>query len=450
MADNQRLKNWYLTLFRDFENSLNGERSSPLHKLRKEAIEKFADLDFPDLHQEDWRFTDISPILKYDFGHPSKEVLPTKGEVAGIGFHGLEGQRVVFVNGFYTPELSTLLTVPQGTIIGSLADAMRPQGHGTARETPPSRFLSEKYLTCAKPAADGNIFTALNSAFILDGAYVEIPDNVAIEKPIHLIFISTGIDKTISQPRNLFVAGKNSQARIIEHYVSMGNGVYFTNAVTEAFLGENSSVETIRIQSENMNSYHIATTEVVAEADSNYESQAISLGASIYRHNLNVTLRGEGGNAALDGLYLTSGGQLSDTHSLIDHASPHCTSQEHYKGILDDRSRGVFNGKIMVRRGAQRTNSYQENRNIILSDEAKVDTKPQLEIFADDVKCSHGATVGQLDKESMFYLRSRGIGEEKAKMILIYAFADDVLKNIKIEEVRSSLESILSNRFLRG
>ncbi|MGO9480390.1 MAG: Fe-S cluster assembly protein SufD, partial [Candidatus Kryptoniota bacterium] len=216
------------------------------------------------------------------------------------------------------------------------------------------------------------------------------------------------------------------------------------------YLGEHSNVEAVKIQSESTNAYHVATTDVSLDEDSNYESRAVSLGANIYRHSLNVTLKGEGGNAVLEGLYLTSGNQLSDTHSLIDHAAPHCTSQEHYKGILDDKSRGVFNGKIMVRKGAQQTNSYQENRNIILSNDAKVDTKPQLEIFADDVKCSHGATVGQLNKESIFYLRSRGIGEEEAKMILIYAFANDVLKNIKIEEVRNSLEEILSKRFLRG
>lgn len=184
-------------------------------------------------------------------------------------------------------------------------------------------------------------------------------------------------------------------------------------------------------------------------SNSNYESHAVSVGANIYRHDLNVILNGEGGNAELDGLYLTSGEQLSDTHSMIDHAAPHCHSHENYKGILDGRSRGVFNGKIMVRKGAQQTNSYQENRNIILSNDAKVDTKPQLEIFADDVKCSHGATVGQLNKESLFYLRSRGIGEEQAKLILLYAFADDILRGIKIEKIRNSLEALLSKRFLK-
>ncbi len=436
MADTSQIKNWYLSLFKDLENHLNGEKSSSFHKMRREAIEKFAELDFPDLHQEDWRFTDISPILKHNFGYPDKDILPSKGEIAKFMFDGMESHTLVFVNGFFSPDLSTILPLPDGGLIGSFATAMKRNDNGP---------FGEKYH-----AFDSNVFTVLNTAFAIDGAFVDIPENVVIDKPIHLIFLSCGEGKTISQPRNLIIAGNNSQAKVIEHYVGSGDGVHFTNALTQVYLGENSNVETVRIQSESVNSYHVATTEVSLESNSNYESQAVSLGANIYRHNLNVLLKGEGGNASLEGLYLTSGSQLSDTHSLIDHAAPHCTSHEHYKGILDGKSHGVFNGKIMVRKGAQQTNSYQENRNIILSNEAKVDTKPQLEIFADDVKCSHGATVGQLNKESIFYLRSRGIGEEQAKLILIYAFANDVLRNIKIKEIRNSLEELLSKMFLRG
>ena len=440
MADNPQIKNWYLSLFKDFENQLNGEKSSPFHKVRKEAIAIFADLDFPNLHQEDWRFTDISPILKYNFTYPDKEfkLSAVSNQLSAFSFNGMESHNVVFVNGFYSQDLSTILPLPKGTVLGSLADALNQNSNSTGNSQ----------LAIRNPQSD-NIFTVLNMAFAVDGAFIYIPENTIVEKPIHLIFISHGEGKTISQPRNVIVAGKNSQAKIIEHYVSTGEDIYFTNAVTEVFLDENSNIETIKIQSESTNAYHVATTEISLESNANYESQAVSLGASIYRHDLNVVLRGEGGNASLEGLYLTSSSQLSDTHSLIDHAAPHCTSHENYKGILDDNSRGVFNGKIMVRKGAQQTNSYQENRNIILSNDAKVDTKPQLEIFADDVKCSHGATVGQLNKESIFYLRSRGIGEEEAKLILIYAFANDVLKNIKIEEIRDSLETVLSNRFLK-
>ena len=436
--DNTQIKNWYLSLFKDFENHLNGEKSSPFHKVRKEAIGKFAGLEFPDLHQEDWRFTDISPILKHNFVYPSKENPPSKDELLQFNFTGMESHTVVFVNGFYSQELSSPFKLSDGTIIGSLSTAMKQDD-----------VEIQKYIS-KRASESRNIFTALNTAFTIDGAYIHVPENVVVDKPIHLIFISRGEGKTISQPRNLIVAGKNSQAKIIEHYVSAGDEVYFTNAVTLLYLGENSNIETIKIQTESLNAYHIATTEISLDSNANYESQAISLGSNIYRHDLNVTLNGEGANATLDGLYLTSGNQLSDTHSMIDHAAPHCTSHERYKGILDDKSRGVFNGKIMVRPGAQKTNSYQENKNIILSNDAKVDTKPQLEIFADDVKCSHGATVGQLNKESIFYLRSRGIGEEQARLILIYAFANDILKNIKIEAIRNSLETVLSNRFLRG
>ncbi|MFZ1082770.1 MAG: Fe-S cluster assembly protein SufD [Candidatus Kryptoniota bacterium] len=445
MSDNSQIKNWYLSLFKDFEDHLNGEKSSEFHKVRKEAIAKFAGLDFPDLHQEDWRFTDISPILKHNFSRASEKILPSKNEISKFMFDGMKSHTIVFVNGFYSPELSTLLPLPNRTTIGSLAAAMKHDNQGIREYIYPNGSFREKYSVFSD-----DVFTALNTAFAADGAYIYIAENVVIDEPIHIIFISHGEGKTISQPRNLIIAGKNSGAKIVEHYVGTGDGVYFTNVMTELYLREDSIVEAVKIQSESTNAYHIATTEVSLDSNSNYESQAISLGANIYRHNLNVTLKGEGGNATLDGLYLTSGSQLSDTHSLIDHAAPHCTSHERYKGILDDKSHGVFNGKIMVRKGAQQTNSYQENRNIILSGEAKVDTKPQLEIFADDVKCSHGATVGQLNKESIFYLRSRGIGEEQSKLMLIYAFANDVLKNIKVDEIRNSLEAILSKRFLRG
>ncbi len=438
MSETSEIKNWYLSLFKDFENHLNGEKSTPFHRLRKEAIDKFAELDFPNLHQEDWRFTNISPILKHTFTYANKKstLLPDKKGISRFLFGGMRSHLVVFVNGFYSAELSTLLPLPKGVIIGSLAEALK-SNDGTVNDN------ISKYATF-----NDNVFTALNTAFTIDGAYIYIPDNIVIEDPVHILFISHGSEKFISQPRNLIISGKNSQVKIIEHYESVDAGVYFTNSVTEIHAGESSVVDATKVQSENLDAYHVATTEVSLDSNSSYESHAVSLGANIYRHNLNVTLRGEGGDATLAGLYLLSGNQLSDTHSLIDHASPRCTSQEHYKGILDGKSRGVFNGKIMVRKGAQQTNSYQENRNIILSDEAKVDTKPQLEIFADDVKCSHGATVGQLSKESMFYLRSRGIGEEQAKSILIYAFAKDVLKGIKIDEVRSRLENILSERFL--
>ncbi len=438
MADTSQIRNWYLSLFKDFEARLNGEKSSSFHKLRREAIEKFAEIDFPNTHQEDWRFTDVSPILKHTFAYADGKsiAVPDKSGITKLLFGDMKSHLVVFINGAYSPELSNILPLPKGTVIGSLAEAIKNKD-GLATDQ------ISKYSSSGESA-----FSALNLAFTTDGAYVYIGDGVVVDEPVHLLFLSTGSEETISQPRNLIIAGRNSQVRIIEHYADLDGKIYFTNAVTQVQAEENASVDTVKIQSESPEAYHISTTDAVLNSNANFQSHGVSLGSLIYRHNLNVALTGEGGNTMLEGLYLLSGNQLSDTHSMIDHISPHCTSQEHYKGILDGKSHGVFNGKIMVRRDAQQTNSYQENRNIILSNEAKVDTKPQLEIFADDVKCSHGATVGQLSGESMFYLKSRGIGEERAKLILIYAFASDVLKGIKEEEVRGRLENILSDRFL--
>lgn len=440
MAETSEIRNWYLNLFKDFENRLNGEKSRPVHRLRKTAIDKFAELDFPDNHHEEWRFTDITPILEHTFSFPSPKSDRTvrPGDLRPFLFGKLKSHRLVFVNGIFSAPLSTSLPLPKGAVIASLAEAMKSD----------DGLISDHISKHADPGVDA--FTALNTAFTLDGAYINISDGVVVEDPVHILFISTGDGQFISQPRNLVITGKNSQVSLIQHHVNIRSGVYFTNSVTEVEIGRGSSVDIVKIQEENTEAYHIATSAVSVGPDANYGSHAVSNGARIYRHGLNVALAGEGGNALLEGLYLTDGEQLSDTHSMIDHAAPHCTSGEHYKGILDGSSRAVFNGKIMVRPGAQQTNSYQENRNILLSDRAKVDTKPQLEIFADDVKCSHGATVGQLSKDSMFYLRSRGIGEEQAKLILIYAFANDVLKNIKQDNVRGKLEHILSTRFLKG
>ncbi len=440
MAETKELRDWYLSLFKDFESRLNGEKSRPVHKLRKAAIERFSEMDFPNRHQEDWRFTDITPLLSTTFSNPPNRTggSISRGDLAPYLYGDMKSHLMVFINGSYSKELSSPLPLPSRTVAGSLAEALAKDDGNVSGNV-------SKHVDLGVDA-----FTALNTAFTLDGAYINVPDGAVVEHPVHILFLSTGNERFISQPRNLVIAGRNSQVRFIEHYVSLNSGTYFTNAVTEIDAGPGAVVDGVKVQSENAEAYHVATTAVSVGADANYESHAVSDGARIYRHNLNVILAGEGGNALLEGLYLTLGEQLSDTHSMIDHAAPHCTSGEHYKGILDGKSRAVFNGKIMVRQGAQQTNSYQENRNILLSNEAKVDTKPQLEIFADDVKCSHGATVGQLSAESMFYLRSRGIGEEQAKLILIYAFANDVLKNIKQDNVRGELERVLSTRFLKG
>ncbi len=293
-----------------------------------------------------------------------------------------------------------------------------------------------------------HIFTSLSTAFTKDGVLIHITEGKIIEKPIHILFItSAGNEKFLIQPRNLFVAEKNSHATIIEHFVNIESGIYFTNTVTEIVVGENAIVDHLRLQEESKSSFHIGRMDIDIERAGNFTSHFISLGASLTRNDFNAKFNDEGGECTLNGLFLTERQQHFDVHTLIDHAKPHCSSHEHYKGILDDSSRGVFNGKVIVQRDAQKTNAFQENNNIILSQEALINTKPQLEIFADDVKCSHGATIGQLDKDAMFYLKSRGIGEEAARNILIHAFASDVIQSVKVKSVRNYIEEILTEKF---
>ncbi len=429
------IKNWYIKSFESFESSLNGESSKPFHQIRKEAMEKFSQLNFPTTHDEDWRFTNIAPLLKYNFEPAAMAELKTQ-QTKNFLFENLKGNTLIFVNGFFIPKLSHVKKSNDGIIVCSLANQLK-------NGSPVISQHLGKYANHRE-----QIFTALSTAFTRDGAFIYVPDNKILEEPVQILFITTTSNKNIlSQPRNLYVTGTNSQVSIIERYLSLDDGVYFTNVVTEIYAGENSIINHIKLQEENLKAFHISRTEVDQEKGSNFTSYSISLGGEIARHDINARFNDEGSECNLNGLFLLTGNQLFDTHSLIDHAKPNCSSHEKYKGILDDTSHGVFNGKVIVRRDAQKTNAFQENKNIILSNGALINTKPQLEIFADDVKCSHGATIGQLDEDAMFYLKSRGIGEEKAKAILIHAFASDVVRTIKIEEVKKYLEEVLEKRF---
>lgn len=431
------VRNKYISLFKDFETRLNGERSGPVHEARQNALKTFAEVGFPSLKMEDWRFTDISPILNHDFILPELSTRPSirRTEVSKFLFNDPHMTIMVFLNGIFIESLSSRGFKELGSIRKEILNGNPDIANHLA-----------KYAV-----STSNGFTALNAAFAYDGAFINIPDHINSSQIIHLLFLTDPEFKQIvSNPHNIIIAGKNSEVTVIEHYVALKNGRYFTNSVTEILANENSSINHIRLQFESTDAYHIGSTYVSLSASSKFTSHAVNIGAEISRHDLNVTLSGEAAYTNLYGLYILTNKQLSDTHTFIDHVAPRCASQEHYKGILDDNSRGVFNGKILVRKGAQQTNSYQENRNIILSSGAKVDTKPQLEIFADDVKCSHGATVGQLSADSIFYMRSRGMSEDIAKLILINAFASDVLEDIKIKGVRKFLEQFLSNRFLHG
>ncbi len=430
------IKNLYIDNFGKFEHSLNGGASSPIHKIRKEAISKFSKLEFPTTRNEEWKYTSIAPLLRQAFVPSEDKHIIKKEQVQKYLFDEMEHSLLVFVNGIFTEELSELKDLPEGVIAGSIDAAI--EHHPDIVNKHFSRY------------ADYNeqIFTALSTAFTKDGAFIYIPPGKIIEEPFHILYLSSSPGKNILiQPRNLFVAGQNSQATIIEHYASIDNDVYFTNTVTEIFADENAVLDHIKLQDESRNAFHIARMEVDQERSSNFSSNMISFGAEISRNDLNTRFNDTGGECMLNGLFMIGGAQLFDVHTMIDHAKPNCNSHEHYKGILDETSRGVFNGKVMVRPDAQKTNAFQENNNIILSDNALVNTKPQLEIFADDVKCSHGATIGQIEDEALFYLKSRGIGDKKARGMLIHAFASEVVGSIKVETIRNYLEEILTNKF---
>jgi Fe-S cluster assembly protein SufD len=430
------IKDWYLSNFGEFEKRLNGGKESSIHQKRRDALSNFSKLDFPTTSNEEWKYTSIAPLLKHNFVPSYEKKNISREFIKSLLFDEMEHSLIVFVNGRYSSEHTDLLNLPKGVIVGSFAEEIKKK----------NEVLLKHFGKYADN--DNHIFTALSTAYTDDGAFIYVPAGKIVEEPIHIIFITdSGNEKILTQPRNLFIAEKNSQVTIIEHYFGNDGEIYFTNSVTEIVVEENAIVDHIKLQEESKKAFHIARMEVDQERSSNFSSHLISTGADLTRNDFNAKFNDEGGECTLNGLYMIDGTQLFDAHTLMDHAKPHCNSHEHYKGILDDKSRGVFNGKIIVRQDAQKTNAFQENNSILLSDEALVNTKPQLEIFADDVKCSHGATIGQMDDDAKFYLKSRGIGEEASKGILLHAFASDVITSIKIESIRNYIEKIISDKF---
>ncbi len=431
---NQGATEPYLEKFRRFEA---GAKSSLL-PFRKAGLALFAELGFPTLHDEDWRFTNVAPIAKLPF-LPVLEAL--KANVTEIkvlseyAFTKLTGPRLVFVNGHYSTQLSTFEQLPAGVRAGSLAEAMESDAS-----------LVEKYLGRCTPAQD-NAFTALNQAFFLDGAFVHVPKGVEVATPIQLVYICSAneIGATV-QPRNLIIAEANSRVTIVESYIATADAAYFTNAVTELFAGDNAFVEHLKYQDEAPAAYHIAAIHGEFGRASNVTFHSFALGAKLSRNTIRVKLAGEGLECILNGLYLTRDEQLADHHMVVEHAQPHCASHEYFNGILDDKSKGVFHGRILVQQIAQKTDAKQTNKNLLLSDDASADTKPQLEIYADDVKCTHGATIGQLNDESIFYLRSRGIGTDTARQMLIHAFAGEIIERVKCEPAREAIDKLVWDR----
>jgi Fe-S cluster assembly protein SufD len=424
----------YVADFARFEKALGQRARSKLHQTRKAAVARFAELGFPGPDHEEWRFTSLAPLTKVPFQLAGPEPAARKDihEMGVLAATAPGALRLRFVNGRFVRNLSSVADAPTGVVVGSLAQALAE--HPEQVEPYLARYA--KYQEHA--------FVALNTAFIDDGAFVLIPRNVILEKPIHIVYTSTVHgDPSISHPRTLIVAGENSRATVIECYVGFEDEVYFTNAVTEVVLGENAVIDHYKVQEESREAFHVATMQVRQDRFSNFTSHSIALGGSLVRNEVNAVLDAEGCECTLNGLYQATDGQLIDNHTRIDHAKPHCASHELYKGILDGKGKGVFNGKIYVHPDAQKTDAKQTNQTLLLSDEATINTKPQLEIFADDVKCTHGATIGQLDEESIFYLRSRGIDKEAARSLLTYAFANDIIGRIKVEPIRAQLEAVL-------
>ncbi len=432
-------KEFYIENFNTFQKKLNGQSKSFLNEIRKEAVNRLTELEFPTKRNEEWKYTDISPILKQTFVPAINTTIPafTKDEIEKFLFHDFDSHLLVFINGFYSEELSKISLLPKGVIVGSLKKI--------SKENPE---LINSYV--CKISKIDNAFSALNTAYTLDGLVVIVPNGIAVEKPIQVLYLNTSENELVlSLPRNLIVAGKNSQVSVIANYHGNGDKIYFSNIITEVFADEYAVVDLCKVQNENENSYHIEKMQAQQKKNSLFNHYNVTFGGAIVRNDINSLLDGENTETHYYGLYMANGKQHVDNHTFIDHAKPNCMSNELYKGILDDNSRGVFNGKIIVRQDAQKTNAYQQNKTILLSKSATIDTKPQLEIFADDVKCSHGATVGHLDETSEFYIRSRGVPQELAKSMLIRAFANDVIETIKIEPLKEQINHMIFDHLHR-
>ncbi|RPJ54755.1 MAG: Fe-S cluster assembly protein SufD [Acidobacteria bacterium] len=423
-------KDQYLANFAEFERQASGAVPEWLHQLRKASILQVAEYGFPTIRDEDWKYTNLAPLSRVSFQLAARAELPD--HLSNHWLLGLPGARLVFVNGFFDERLSRREGLPESVEIKSVSQVLAEQpdllGRHIGRYSDPGEHA----------------FNALNTAFLSEGAFVSVPAGTVVETPVYLIYLSTNSEQPFAvHPRNLMLLGANSEVRLVEGYVGDSEASYFCNPVTELVVGEGSVADHYTVQAEGAKGHHIGTLRTWQERNSALRLASFDIGGSLVRHNLTVTLDGDGANALLHGLYLGAADQLIDNHTRIEHVKPHCDSRELYKGILTDSSRAVFHGRIVVSKGAQKTDSKQTNNNLLLSNDALVNTKPQLEIYADDVKCTHGATIGRLEEEALFYLRSRGIGRQEAADILIYAFASEVIGQVRGAELRKHLDHFL-------
>ncbi len=401
-----------------------------LKSLRQEGFARFSETGFPTTHDEDWRFTNISPISQTPFQIAARTRIKP-GDLEQFGLAGFECL-LVFVNGRYAAELSHVPSLGHGVKVTSLSEQI-------STDSPAVEKHLGQYLNIQRDS-----FAALNTAFIEDGVYLHVAKNTVVRTPIYVLYVSApGAVATMDNPRNLIVIEESAQATVVEDYVSMGEGTAFSNAVTELVAEPNSVVSHYMLVRESANTYNVSTLRIQQGRSSNVSTHSLLLSGSILRNNVHPVLAGEGAECLINGLFMVNSGQTMDNYMLVEHAAPHCASRQFYNGVLNGQGHGVFHGRIIVHKDAQKTDAKQTNRNLLLSDDAQIDTKPQLEIYADDVKCTHGATIGQVEENALFYLRSRGLDEASAKHLLLLAFANECLDRMNSAQMRKYVEALV-------
>ncbi len=432
---------------RDLRSQLDADQGpSWVTRLRESAFDRFEQLGFPTIDDEEWKYTNVAAIAKTKFETSRSALGATarggldQSALEQLAYKEAHGSQLVFINGVYSSEFSRVDALPDGVAVLSLSEALM---HSAYEKT-----IREQLGRIAD--YNDNAFTALNTALFTGGAFVHIPQDVKVEAPIHLMFLADGSQGPVAAfPRVLVALERGAEATVIESYqpgAADDESVYWSDPVVELFIDENARLTYYKVQREGSKAFHVATTGAHLMRSAFLDCTTINFGAQLCRHNIVVKMDHEGAECWIDGLYVVGSGQHTDTHSVMDHMSPHCTSHQTYKGILDGKSRAVFNGKVFVRRDARLTDAQQNNKNLLLSREARIDTKPQLEIFNDDVKCTHGATVGQLEEEELFYLLSRGLHEPIARNLLTYGFAEEIVEKIKIESIKAQLDEAILNR----
>ncbi|SHM91700.1 Fe-S cluster assembly protein SufD [Polaribacter sp. KT 15] len=426
------LKDKLLSSYVAFENKVDTD--SDIHDIRSKALQTFEKLGFPTKKLEAWKYTSLNSVLKQDYSlFPNKDNAIQLSDVKKYFIHDIDAYKLVFIDGKYSSFLSE---TTHDTFDVCLMSA--------ALNKPKYKTVIDNYFN--KIAKEDNL-TSLNTAFANEGAYIYIPKNVEVEKPIQIINFTTGTEAaTMLQPRNLIVAEQNAHVQIIERHQSLTSNPVLTNSVTEVYAAKDATVDIYKIQNDDLNASLVDNSYIEQKSNSVVSVHTFSFGGNITRNNLNFFQRGEHIDSILKGITILEGKQHVDHHTLVHHIEPNCESHQDYKGIYDERSTGVFNGKVIVNKEAQKTNAYQQNNNVLVSDKATINAKPQLEIFADDVKCSHGCTIGQLDDEALFYMQQRGIPKKEGKALLMFAFANTVLESVKIPEVKQRIAKLIANK----